>query len=430
MSTNRLLPLTGMLFWAGVLVCAYVAAQPDSSIEAPSAASQLREFYLRSPERIEATDVSRRLRVGDPVYWQDTDQQWHQVGHVESLDDLKEISATIVWYGDESPSGFELVSHRNSGRLDDTIATMLPPEKRKQIQQRITRVLQQHGQELTRAFTPLVQDSLQRSMPIIEEEFRRAVDRRRAEVDKLAARWNDEVVSERLIPLAQQEILPIVREHGEPTADQIGRELWNRASIWRFGWRIVYDRSPLPERNLTQEEWDRFVEEEAVPVFEDYMDEIVVTVQRILSDVAANRAVRRELADVATDLAADPEARELIRQILREALVDNERLKQVWRDVWNSQQAHDVLTMASDRLEPVIRGIGDDLFGTEEEGIDPNFARVLRNQILRKDLRWIVAVPKQTADGFHVSVIRPAESFQPYPVVYTADRNLTGDFGQ
>jgi hypothetical protein len=84
-------------------------------------------------------------------------------------------------------------------------------------------------------------------------------------------------------------------------------------------------------------------------------------------------------------------------------------------------------------LEPVIRQIGDDLFGNETQGINPDFARVLRNQILGKDRRWIVAT---VAD--HVAVpggerrepipIRASADSTPYPVIYLADRRqLSGD---
>jgi hypothetical protein len=403
-------------------------AAARSSEESSQPSTRLSDYFLRSTQHIDAIDDSRRLRVGDPVFSrQDGTQAWYQVGHVETVDEAQQGgNVKIVWYGEPSPDEFQLVSFHSSGQLDEVIATMLPEDKRKQIGQRLSRVLESHAQELTEAFTPLVQSSMRQSIPVIESEVRLAVERHRTEVDHLADRWNDELVSKRLIPMARREILPIVRRHGEPTAEQIGRELWNRASIWRFGWRIVYDRSPLPERNLTQEEWDRFVEEEAVPVFEEHMDEVVIAIQRILSDVASNDYVRSELADVASQVAADPQARELVRTILREALIDNERLKQVWRDVWTSQQAQAALRLASDRLEPVVRGIGDDLFGSEEAGIDPNFARVLRNQILRKDRRWIVATPKRTSDSKPIHITTSAE-FMPYPVVYMADRNVTGD---
>ncbi len=421
----------GLLFWIGILVCVAFANRSRQSADLPDPPVSLSEYFFTSPVQFEAIDDARVLRSGDPVFQQDSQGQWTQIGHVETRDEATEGLVIVKWYADSSPDGFALVSHFSRGSMEEIIATMLPESKRQQIQRRLAGVLKVHGEELSRAFTPLVQDSLRQSMPLIEAEFRKSVERHRAEVDQLAGRWNDDVVKDRLIPMARREILPIIRKHGEPTAEQIGRELWDRASVWRFGWRIVYDRSPLPEKNLVQEEWDRFVEDEAVPVFEQHMDEIVVSVQRILTDVAANSAIRSELAEVSSQLANDPEARELVRTILKETLVENERLKQAWRDVWTSPAAQVALTMAADRMEPVVRGIGDDLFGTEEDGIDPNFARVLRNQILGKDRRWVTTTPQRSIAAFPTNrTITPATEFMAYPLVYMADQDTPGDSTQ
>jgi hypothetical protein len=164
-----------------------------------------------------------------------------------------------------------------------------------------------------------------------------------------------------------------------------------------------------------------------MPVFEQHMDEIVEAVQRILSDVAASEAVRRELAEVADDVARDPETRRMVRTILVETLVDNPRLRQVWSGVWTSDEAQRALELAGDRLEPVVRQIGDDLFGSERQGIDPNFARVLRNQILGKDRRWIVARRTGQPSAGAVATILLASESMPYPIVYLADRQpVTG----
>jgi hypothetical protein len=48
------------------------------------------------------------------------------------------------------------------------------------------------------------------------------------------------------------------------------------------------------------------------------------------------------------------------------------------------------VAVAAERLEPTARRIGDLLFGTRETGVSPEFARVLRSQILGKDRRWLV----------------------------------------
>ena len=46
--------------------------------------------------------------------------------------------------------------------------------------------------------------------------------------------------------------------------------------------------------------------------------------------------------------------------------------------------------MTNARLESTITGIGQILFGSPDGDITPEFSRVLRSRILRKDDRWMV----------------------------------------
>jgi hypothetical protein len=389
----------------------------------------LKNYLLGQQDEVSVIVPAGVLRQHDPVFLQGHDESWVQVGFVEAVEvtaadtGKTSSSATLNWHSSQvAAHDCDFVLYRNRGRLEDVIATMLPPETRAKIQERLAATMKQHGQELSNAFVPLVQDSLKRSLPIIENEFRLSVKRHRTEIEALGDRWNDEVVSQRLVPLARREIVPIVRKHGEPTAEEIGRELWDRASIWSFGWRAAYDGLPLvPRKDLVREEWTRFVEDEAVPVFEERMDEIVTSIQKIVADVAANPKIRKELTDVAVVIANDPEAQKLVRQILKESLVDNQRLKDSWKDIWSSDQAQQAFELAGDRLEPVIRKIGDDLIGSREQGINPNFARVLRSQILGKDRQWIVAIPRQGDHAKQLPKIEISTETMPYPIIYLAN---------
>ncbi len=376
--------------------------------------------YLSGPSQLIAVeDPTFRLQLFDPIFFQGASGSWRQVGYVKAKSPTKSGNPLqLCWYASNLPADeCQLFQYHDSGSLENVVATMLPPEKRKQIQERIALAMQQHGEELTRAFVPLVRQSLQQSIPIVEEQFRQSARRHRVEIDQLADKWNREVVEKRLIPLARREIMPIVRKHGQPVAEEIGRELWDRASLWRFGWRAIYDKTPLPRRDLVQQEWERFAEQEAVPVFESYMDEIVIAVQRTLRDVSANRALRAEITNVADQIGQDRETRQLVRTILKETLVDNEELRAAWTQIWSSRQARSALDLAGDRLEPIVRKIGDDLFGSREEGINPDFARVLRRQILGKDRRWIVAIHTGVASDR----IELAQQLMPYPIVYLVD---------
>jgi hypothetical protein len=415
----------GLLFWglSVAIICASLSLQGSPAV---SEQVSLTRYFSGPLMEIEVRDPGGMLKKGDPVFFQDTDGSWRQIAHVDrGHRNETDETVRLAWYDDASLADrCTLRRYRNTGRLDEMVATMLSPAKRERIERRLADAMAAHGEELSAALVPLVQRSIRESLPVIEEEFRAATERHRDEIDQMAERFNDEVVSQRLIPLARREILPIVRRHGEPLADDIGHELWDRASLWRFGWRAIYDKTPLPQRDLLEEEWDRFVQREAVPVFEARMEDIVEAIQRVVTDVAANGAVRTELVTVADEFAADPATRRLVKTILRESLVDNRRLREVWTGVWNSDEAKRALNLAGDRLEPVVRGIGDDLFGTRQSGIDPDFARVLRSQILGKDRQWIVATVFEPVDpnaGDPPTVVRASEPM-PYPIIYLADQ--------
>lgn len=423
------LRMIGSTTWIALIALLVAGLRNEQQRVAAVSEESLKNYLFGTQDEVPVNFPAGSLRLHDPVFLQHADGSWTQVGFVQEIDRISDESAPpsssgiLKWHSSRiEATHCRFILYRNRGRLEDVIATMLPPATRAKIQKRLATTMKKHGEELSNAFVPLVQDSLKRSLPIIEAELRLSVQRHRSEIEALGDRWNDEVVSQRLVPLARREIVPIVRKHGQPTAEDIGRELWDRASIWSFGWRAAYDGLPLvPRKDLVREEWTRFVEDEAVPIFEERMDDIVTSVQRIVADVAANPEVRKELTDVAIVIANDPQAQQLVRQILKESLVDNQQLKDSWKEVWNSDQARKAFELAGDKLEPVIRKIGDDLIGSRELGINPNFARVLRSQILGKDRQWIVAIPNQRDGSTRVPRFETSTEAMPYPVVYLAN---------
>ena len=54
--------------------------------------------------------------------------------------------------------------------------------------------------------------------------------------------------TQELLPLVKSDVLPIVRQRAEPALREVGQELWQRVSLWRFGWRMAYDFLPCPKK--------------------------------------------------------------------------------------------------------------------------------------------------------------------------------------
>jgi hypothetical protein len=323
----------GILFWAVVIIVSgrgmwKVGAIGNDSRDARSATSLV--SYLSGPTRtLDLVDSSGALRVGDPVFFREVNGEWSQIGYVSrtSLDNTAAHKVQLAWYaGNVESSQCDMVQFSSSGRLEEVVGMLLPEEKRQRIQERLAEAFRTHGESISTAVVPLVEQSLRESLPLIEAEMRSSVSRHRSEVDEVAARLNRDVFQDRLIPLAKEQILPIVKRHAGEPAEAIGRELWDRASLWRFGWRAVYDSTRIPNKSLVREEWQRFVDEEATEVVESHMDELTVAVQRILADVATDPNVRSELAEAAEVVVSDDQTRIVVRTILKESILDNELL--------------------------------------------------------------------------------------------------------
>jgi hypothetical protein len=403
--------------------------QAATAVHASPAALMLDSLWTSS-EVFVVDDPTGVVRMGDAVFAPQSDElsNWHEVGYVTGVRSIENAANRItvtmfdpqVW----SPTSTFTI-HRNSGRIEDVLQMLMPEPKREQLQQKLAAAFESHADAVAQEMLPLVMESLQATVPVIEKSLVEAIERHEDEMNALVSRYRDELLRKRLVPLVRQEVIPIVRRHGQEPAEAIGREVWHQASLWRFGWRAIYDKSPLPERELVAEEWRRFVDQEVVPIVEDHLDEIALAVENMLRDLAGNERLRDELSQVVSTVATDPQARDLFRMILRETIVDNQGLRQTWVDIWSSPAAKARLQRVGQRLEPILRELGDELMGTREGGIEPGFARVLRNQILNKDKSWITIVPadnEQINPKEQSSPIRltPAKEFAPYPVVYLA----------
>lgn len=420
---------TGILFWSvSILTLAmwFTASDVENTATASPAKVLIDSFTSISQVRW-VDDPTGRVRQGDVVFAHDS-ARWREVGYVSQIQTGDPRSPNRLRITVFDPGSIAADSrwtlHHCSGRLDEVFATLLPEDRREALHQQLTEAMDTHASEITAAVLPLVLQSMQASLPVIEQELRAAIGRHQGEIESLAARYRDEVVQDRLIPLVRTEVIPIIRRHGQGPAEEIGREIWGKASLWRFGWRAIYDKSPLPERELVQEEWHRFLDDEVIPIVEDDVDEIAAAVEGMFRDLAANEMLRDELLDVIAKVSQDKPTRDLIRVLVTEAVIDNQRLRQVWSEIWTSPEARRRLQIAGQRIEPILRRIGDEVMGTREGGIRPGFARVLRNQILGKDRSWITIQP---GDGLSLKGIPddrpqivPADRFMPYPVIHLA----------
>jgi hypothetical protein len=153
----------------------------------------------------------------------------------------------------------------------------------------------------------------------------------------------------------------------------------------------MVDKLPgLRGRHRLEEELQRFLDQEAGPIFERHHEDFLAVMEIILRDVADNNKVKAAFKRSVAKVAEDPELQRVLNDILRDVVVKNPRLWKTVRQNLSSSEAQDVLRLTGNRLEPTVRRIGDLVLGTREGGLTPEFTRVLRQEILLKDRHGII----------------------------------------
>ena len=318
--------LIGLTAWivAGVLLSVWVRGYFfDQREDGGRVAVDLWEFATAERRFIQLQlDRAWPLAIGDPIYCVDGPNSIRMVGEIRRkvLRNQTEPSRAklgptyeALFYPPAPRLGRKsyLKYHATPRSMAWVVETMLPPKKRAQISREIVTTFEAHHAKILVALRPILVSSLLDAMRVAENDLAKAVARRRHDLEALGSQYQDRVVEKEIVPLLRAEIWPIVRRHAEPLANEIGEELFTQASLWRFGWRLLYDKSFFPEKNLTQSEWNRFVDEEGIPIFNRHRNDLVAVQRAIVEDIAKNQqvrdAVRHNLTQVVDDTKTNPD---------------------------------------------------------------------------------------------------------------------------
>ncbi|RMG39124.1 MAG: hypothetical protein D6725_05780 [Planctomycetota bacterium] len=298
--------------------------------------------------------------------------------------------------------------------IDDSllwvVEELLTPQRRKALQAELERAFQEHGAALFADLQPVASLLLQDLIQIAEQDGPTVLQRHHAELQRLSERYRKSLVEQRLIPLVQSEVFPIVRKHAEPVVWQVGREIWERVRVWSLVWRFVYDRVRAPEQKLLDQELQRFVDKEVVPILKRHTRDFIAVVERTIVETATNEKVQQEFSSSLQQIGHDPELHRLLVTLGRELFWENPRARERLRQRLNDPQTRAALQRMARRIEQTSQRIGQILFGTLQQGITPEFASVLRRRILQKDRRWFEwrwEAPQRN-ESPAVTVIHPA----------------------
>ena len=327
--------ILGVLIWVGLLIAGIVFMRNVLSDKA--GAPFLVARFLSTPIRkVELEFMPDEVfRVGTPIFLEQGETTL-LVGRIIRVNELSSVEKGYVYsnraFADifsnapEIGADAYLTFHTTPDSFAWVVEMMFPPETRKQIGDLILAAYKEHQKEIVTAFRPIVEDSIRDSSEIIREDLRRAIAKHEIELTRLGEKFQTDLIETEIIPLVRNEIWPVVRHEARPLVTQIGLEIWEEVSLWRFTWKYLYDTTPLPERNLAQKEFRRFVNHKAIPIMEAHIGDMIDVQKRILSRVSQNDEVKETVSRSIRNVLRDPQVQQLVTKIFREVFVNNPRL--------------------------------------------------------------------------------------------------------
>lgn len=392
----------GLLLWmVGLTVAAWLLQRADQNQQVSEAAQRLETFWT-TPQVEESAEAfgGVPIQYNDPVF-RVVDGRFERIaqviqttpGYVQSGQAVK-----FRLFGIDRAEWEQghLEIHRPARNLGRVAEVMLTDERIDRIRIILEQAQQEHQQQVIEELTPLFREALQELRPVLEKELLRAIQDHRPELDALVDKYKEHILQEKLIPVVESDVVPVVQNHAQPLMEKMGGKMWKRLSLWRFAWRFVYDESLAPQQPLVNQEWQRFLKNEAIPIVRQHSDEIVAMQAAIIEDLTANPRVRQVLRESLDEVANDDDAKQLVRDILQDGLTKNARVQAEIQQFFKDPKTQAALRKVSDRFEPYAVQIGQELFGTPDQ-VTREFALVLRHMILKKDQRWLVWKPGRPA---------------------------------
>ena len=397
----------GLLIWAvvGVALYGWVHDSGETGRDTRSLEHVKSWMFSQSiPVDLEF-DRDVEIRVGDPVLFASAPGSLTQIGDVRALlegDRTLEVRSGWVRRARcelylSGHVGLNTTSKVRLVTVPQTAAwifrTLLPKEKLQRIGLQWNRTLVNHREEIFAAISPVLRRAVRDLQAIVIEGVPEAVALRAPQLARISARLEDSIVKKEFLPLVENDLWPIFMARAQPTLDAIGKEVLERLPVWSFTWRFLYQSLPLTADTYVQNAWRPFVDQQVIPILKEHLDDFFGIFKDVIAAATKNRNVGRAFRRVFDRIIEDVELQHELRMVFQHLILDNPRFHRAMLDLWESPEMTEAIDRLSVFLGPFFAKIGDAVLGTRGGGITPEFARVLRTQILEKDRRFVIIEP-------------------------------------
>ncbi len=264
------------------------------------------------------------------------------------------------------------------------LATLLPEARRERLKERLAGFVLENRDVMATAILPAASAFSAEAYRILSDDLSNVL----AEKPALREGIGDAIrraYGEHLAPVVEEVVFPSAGHEAEAIGKKIFEEFYRRISFWSIGWKAMWNEEEL-ERYVLEHLSESTKKQEAIlresgrkvagkiwadPAFQKAVEKLGAT-------VLADESVRRGLADV---------GKELVRRN-RAALY-----AALQRQAGTPEWQEDLLEIVEE-LEPVLEDLVEEIaLAPGQKAISEELARVIRRNVLQKDLDWLIALP-------------------------------------
>lgn len=403
------LPILGFSLWAGIAGWLGILLFGDAGTEGRPGSRErwdnLARFAFEEPLpiRIEFSDPTASRR-GDLLY-ESRDGELIAVGEVvEALprpQRAKTIRALVYPRSAATLTEGAKITHFTATRTASwAIATLLPKDRIETITEDVRSTFLKEKDLVVDLLRPHLRYSADAVLATLQRELPRVYEKHRDQIDSILARHRIELVEGQLLPLVREDIWPIVRTDSVPLLRKIGRKLWNRFPKWALGLRWAFQQLPGVDDDMVAERFNLFVREQGVPILLAHTDEAVEITRQTLRKISNHPKVARVVERSVEKVLGDPELEELLGTFVADLTYENEELQRVLTESWEDEDFQTALATVLGKFDDLLtRTVKSILLNEEQDGINPDLARVLRTKVLDKDRSWFLLEKEDDVSG-------------------------------
>lgn len=385
----------GALIWIAIASAAFAALRamtPETRDRFERTSTEIARFSRRGPVTADILfAVPMNLEEGDGVYRREDSSFW-RVGQIVKRGENGRSYLIHVdpFEADTLPLNPVTLAFESNGSLPWVYEALLPDPIRVQVVAAWQDLRDRHEARFRAEFTPLLREVAGNVARLLGEEIQRSLAAHGPELRALADEYGKSLLQETLLPLLIEEVWPIIREHGEPPARDVGRRLWDAAPLFGFAWSGILDKIPITDQNRIEAQWNEFLRDDALPILREHQPMLEAAAAEILRDVLTNTRVRGETTEAIIGLLKDGRVQDLLKELAKD-VARSEALRDYLTAVGEDSRVTSLSSWVGDEFDTLYRAIGN-LIVLEEPGgpISPHFANFLRTLVLKKDRRWIL----------------------------------------